>query len=927
MDTFTTASTRERTRRNQAKTYRVLDRYYDRTLGFYPGQEYRGKTARREIWFGMLGEKRDPKCTKCPLGPGCNTTCVWGSGSRKADIMLVLDSPGAREDDVGRAAVGDQGWKLNYLLRRSGLKRKNVYVTYLVKCRLPKSQKQVLKKHIVPCNDYLRREIATVKPKVIVTMGVAPMNALTRMTGLESHRGFWYESIDTEWDIPITPTFALGACMKEPHNDQVVIHDLKHAAKVARTGKLPKIEYGRYETLDSFKKAKAFITKLERCSHFVFDIESTGLVAKVAKLCGISFSLKSGEAAYLPFREPVMDKFLDKKGKPTRSKPFWTKPQLVYLQKRLRRVFRKKRIKKSNQNIKFDLQHIKANKMGPVRGIVFDPMIAHHCIDETKPHNLTFISCWYGMPFGRWETAMEAYWFGTGKKKHPRYDLVPLPIITLYAGIDADVINRLRPILEQELDDLNLRKAYNVEMSLIDPLADMEYDGPLIDRGRLIHIADQYSEEIERIKRRLKKLSGDPDFNPNSNPQVAALLKKSGAKLTKKTESGEWQMTKAVREELAAVGNKKVIRLVDLLNRMKYLAKHRSTYLDGKEGEPGGFLVKLDPENHIHTSYRSTTVTFRLASSDPNLQNLPRKGPYRALFLADRYPGEKIWLPSHETSIELVPGWVLQADYASVELRVAVYRAREMRLIKELRSGVDIHTENAVFALGIKHHEVTAEQRDVAKAITYGVGYGREPFTIALEYDLELDYVLDFLDAFWSKYGRLKKYYDKKVVRARKRRELVTPSGRRRHFHSYDWFFSREYQKLQHQFKFQLRHLDNEARNFEVQSWAAYWEALKTRQTWEKLRANKMKTRIMLTLHDALHFSVPDEELVPAVKRIPKWMKVVLGRGKPYEMDLPVDLNLGRNWGKEGAATIQWSDERNCIVMENEAKEWIPWAA
>lgn len=818
-------------------------------------------------------------CKRCDLCNSGDSNRIGGSGPKNADILIVGDAPDRSDDELEKPFSGDAGKKLNYLLSQAGLKRKDVRVTHAVRCR-PYRNKTPQKKHITSCRKFLVKEIARVKPKVIVALGNVPCLSLLDQAQIRENRGFPF--IGDDFDIPIVPTFHPSMMLRDQdaghEKDDIVIRDLKYAARIALEcdGKVPEPDWTDVTVIKTIEDLEAMAEEIIAAPEYSFDIESTKADIRYCKILSLSFSIKPGYAWVLPLR--TRSKKVNSEGNHL-PKHFWPKSKRKRVIQILNRMF-DENPNTIAQNGKFDLTRLR--KIGvKVPCIGFDTMIAHHCTNEYLPHNLNFICQFFEFDFPRYEAEILEY----TSKKDPHYENIPDEKLWKYGGIDSDVTLRAKLCLDALLDKEKVRKPYETELALAHVLGDMEWRGAKVDIDRLENLGKEFGRKIRLAKKKIAKLAGK-DFNPNSPKQMIEFFEENDVELTAKTASGQYSVGADVLERLER-RPKENTKLPGLVLKLRKLQKMKSTYLDGNDDkeELGGFAAMCDDHGFIHTSYNpARTVTGRVASSDPNLQNIPRGGLIRNLFVS-RF-GED--------------GVLVSVDYSKFELCISAYLAREVKLIKALREGVDIHSLNAAFAYDKDPADVIYEERAVAKSITFGLSYGASAQRIADDYDLDIDVVEEFIESYFQKYSRLRKWRKWASRKARKQGFLRTRYGRkRRGFAPGDrWTNSKQFDRLEGYYRGISGRLDRQAMNFPVQSWGTDLMSEKTVELDEELRRRKLRCCIALTVHDGLVLDCPKDELVEVTALLPEVMEMVLGEGKPYEMPLRIDMELMYQWDK-----------------------------
>jgi len=492
-----------------------------------------------------------------------------------------------------------------------------------------------------------------------------------------------------------------------------------------------------------------------------------------------------------------------------------------------------------------------------------------------------------------------------------------------------------------------LRVAYQIGHNLISPLADVEFRGVHLDKKRLIKAAEGYRAALAKTRkslistcrrvfrkndiRKLCERAGVPvfdahEFNPNSPKQLLPLLLATGARLTKKTPSGQLSTDKNVMAFLAlhqtTAGS--ICRRVRL---MRALTKWKSTYFDGNDEDKtkNGFLGLIEEDDRVHTNYFITVArTARLSAKDPPLQTVPRVDPAAALGypvtkeIAGLLRPREVFVPDTPNSV------LLEVDYAKVELCVMAWLASDRVMVPELMPGAkrDLHTNMAITARLLRNptleeykqlkEEITKNERAVAKGVNFGIPYGRSApaiaeanpgsFPLAMKMKKRSESVQKVIDAWLSKYEDIAIWREDQIDTIRERGYLRDWLGRRRLLTGMRWYDSEYAQDCAHTDK-DRAHMEREAMNFPVQALATGLHNRATRQCYDGIKKVRIPgLRIVMTLHDSLIFSLDKRYTEEAIEHIKGWMELTLpqekSKGRRYEMPLVVDATVCRFWGE-----------------------------
>ena len=591
----------------------------------------------------------------------------------------------------------------------------------------------------------------------------------------------------------------------------------------------------------------SFLAELTKQSRFAVDLETTSLEAHAAEIVGIAISWQAGEAHYLAFRGPL--------GEPTLS--------AEHLE-RLRPIFENPAIAKVNQNIKFDLQILKARGF-ELRGVAGDSMVADYLPNAgERSHGMDDLAVRYlnHKPIPISELL--------GKTKKTTMADVPTAQITPYACEDADVALRLCDILEPMLEKEGFRRPRgttdgnylydDLEIPLIGVLARMELAGIRLDVPLLTKMSGEMATLLDRLEKEIHELAGRP-FNIGSVKQLRTILfDEKGYKSKTRT-----QITRAAStdqetlEDLARQGHELPRKLLE----HRKIAKLKSTYVDA-------LPVLVQPKTgRVHASFNQTVAaTGRLSSSDPNLQNIPIRsemgGQIRQAFL----PRE---------------GWVLiAADYSQIELRLLAHFSGDETLRQAFAQDQDIHTLVAASIFHVSPEAVTAQQRGVAKTVNFGVIYGMSAFGLADRLEIPKEDAIRFIDTFFAEHPRVLEYQDRLLAKCREDGYVSTILGRRRAISG-----------IRHNTSYKSRNQpEREAINMEIQGSAA--DLIKAAMLRLDRRLAETSAAMLLQIHDELVFEAPPAEREHVVAIIREEMATALG--DRIAVPLGVDVCVGPNW-------------------------------
>jgi DNA polymerase-1 len=616
-----------------------------------------------------------------------------------------------------------------------------------------------------------------------------------------------------------------------------------------------------YRLVDTPAKFDDFVRRLRKQKRIAVDLETTSLAPHEAEVVGLAFCWQEGEAHYLALRGPEGAPVLD--------------PADVL--GRLRPVLESADVAKVNQNIKYDLLVLRAQGV-ELRGVAGDPMVADYLLHSgERSHNLEELARRYL----NHQVVPITDLIGKKSKKQPqlRMDQVPTERVAEYAGEDADVAWRLCALLEPQLareapgegkGPGQLRKLYDeLEVPLIEVLAELEHNGIRLDVPRLQRLSAEMADQLAAIEQEIYQLAGHP-FNIGSLVQLRKVLfDELKLPVQGKTGiTGAPSTDQETLEKLAALDhpNSKLPRKV-LEHRQ--IAKLKGTYVDALPG-------MVSPKTgRVHASFNQTvTSTGRLSSSDPNLQNVPVR----------RELGQQV-----RQAFVPEAGWqLLTADYSQIELRLLAHFCGDEALRRAFAEDRDVHAAVAAQTYGVPEAEVTAEQRRVAKTVNFGVIYGMSAGGLSQRLHIPREEAARFIDAYFARYPKVEEYQTRLLAECRRTGYVGTLLGRRRRFDA---------QAIRERPTYQQRNAaEREAINMEVQGSAADLIKLAMLHVFGRLRRERRRARLLLQIHDELVLEAPPEELAEVAALVREEMTGPVEKALGLRVPLRVDLAAGPNW-------------------------------
>ena len=639
-------------------------------------------------------------------------------------------------------------------------------------------------------------------------------------------------------DIPLEIDFD-QLSLKEPDGPalQSILRELEFTSLLKYVTTAPEKE-AQYRTVLSDADFREMLGAISRAEELSFDTETTSLDPMQAELVGVSFSFEPHAAYYLPLGHTYA-------GAPAQL------PREKALDK-VKTLLEDPSLKKIGQNLKYDVQVLRHAGI-EVQGIFFDTMIASYLLNPSKTsHGLDAIA----LEYLNYKTMTYADVTGTGKKQIG-FSEVDIATATRYSGEDADIALRLKQVLEPKLKEHNLDSLFHdVEMRLMNVLADMEYAGVKIDAGLLQVMSVKLEKETAKIVEGIYVIAGS-EFNINSPKQLADILfVKLGLTPVKKTKTG-YSTDVDVLDELAHVHP-----LPAEILKYRTLSKLKSTYVDA--------LPKMiNPRTgRLHTSLNQTvTATGRLSSSDPNLQNIPIRTEIgreiRQAFIAE---------PDHS---------LLSADYSQIELRVLAHLSGDEGLIQTFVEDQDIHTRTASEVFGLPPAEISPEMRRKAKAVNFGIIYGISAFGLAQDIGVSNVEAKRYIDNYFARYPKVRDFIAKTIEQAKETGYVTTLLGRKRYIPELSSSAA------------PVRNFgERMAVNTPIQGTAADLIKMAMINVHRLIKKRNYGSRMILQVHDELIFEVPDGEIETMKELVKQEMEGVLKLTVPIK----VDMGVGKNW-------------------------------
>lgn len=777
-------------------------------------------------------------CESCTLS---SCAFVPGSGPARADLVVVGEAPGNQEVVAGEPFVGRAGRLLNDALQEVGIDRAAVAILNAVCCR-PWPHRSPTPKEIRACRPRLILEIVERKPKAVLALGsVALRSLLPGRTSIEKAHGHYFPS--EELGCHVVPAVHPAAILRSPNKYRFA--DLVGAVKVAASkargvepaSTVPPLKLFVYDSYDEMFDSEDFFGDgsllgdwydLVRLTPdripIAVDVEN----ASDAKL--LCVGVHTGSGSHVLTEEALKDSRVIE----------WlsgalTDPQAIVL----------------GHNLKYDTQVLMRH--GIRSKIDADTMLMSYVLDERPGIHALEKVCGRALKVPNWKAATEKY-----KKQMEK---CPKDLLHEYNGKDVHHTYHLYPRLDEQLGPDERKVLDDLLIPGANVLAKMEYIGILVDKNELQNLDKQLLEEIEDTEGAMFAVAGRK-FNPNSPKQLLKLLYEDLELPVPGTLSTD-------KEHLEIIAP--YHPLPKLLLQWRKAKKLHGTYVKGIQEMIG----RPSSDGRIHTSFNLFgTVTGRLSSSSPNLQNIPSiekdGGRCRNLFIAT---------PGHT---------LVEFDLSQAEVRVLGYYSQDKQLISALEAGGDIHTRTASIMFKKKPEEVTKALRKVAKHITFGLIYGMGLESLAEELDVSIEEAEELVKTFFSAFPRAKEWIEETETELLAKGALVTPFGRRRRFDIglFDgWGRAKA-----------LR----QGPNFMIQSLASDLNLLAMIKIGDMI--DWESTRLLLSVHDSLLLETKDD-----VDEVAKMVKKTMQETPPwFNVPMVADGSVGTRWGSlkkwEGAA-------------------------
>ena len=590
-----------------------------------------------------------------------------------------------------------------------------------------------------------------------------------------------------------------------------------------------------YQHVNTPLSRKLLLKKLQQQTSVCFDTETTGLKALEVELIGIAFSWEIGKGYYVSFPE--------------------NQEETKTILEEFRAFFENKDIEKIGHNLKYDMKVLSNYEM-PVKGKLFDTMIAHYLINPDMRHGMDILAETYL----NYQPVSITELIGKKGKNQLSMRVVPIEDQTEYAVEDADITLQLKEHFIKELESGNVTKLFNeIELPLVSVLTAMEIEGINLDVDFLKELSVHLTEDISRLEKNIFEQAGE-EFNIASPKQLGIVLFEN-MKLVdkpKKTKTGQYSTAEDVLSYLA-----KEHQIIRDIQEYRQYKKLQSTYVDALPNEINS------KTGRVHTAYaQAVAATGRLSSNNPNLQNIPIRTERGKQV-------RKAFIPRDENHV------LLAADYSQIELRIIAALSEEETMIEAFKNGEDIHASTAAKVFNVPLEEVTREQRSNAKTVNFGIIYGVSAFGLSNQTDLSRKEAKALIDTYYETYPKLRAYMASQVDFARENGYVETVLQRRRYL-----------KDINSRNAIVRGAAERNAVNAPIQGSAADIIKLAMINIYKRFEEEGFTSKMLLQVHDELVFDAHKDEL-EIIKPI---IKHEMENAFTMLVPLDVEMGIGENW-------------------------------
>jgi len=703
-----------------------------------------------EEWFARIDFRQ---CMGCYISEEYSTKQpVFTRGAFDAPVVIVGEAPGAEEELKGEVFVGPAGKKLEEFLKAVGLESSQFYITNTVKCR-PIGNRAPTPGECRACREkFLKHEIAAYPRELILTLGnvgyfgVVPKGV---PAGIMARNGL-FEYCE-EFNSMVLPCIHPAAVLRNPSNTTLMEDVISKLKKFIDDGyQLPMSQSGTYSHIRDLSKLEEFLQEVKQRKRFAVDLETEGFSFMYDRILCMVFSTHAFSAWYLPIIEG--------------GELVWCKDDWKIIQESLRQIFEDPEIGKIGHNLKFDLKFLIHNFGYDIKGDMDDTMLMHHLLDENTEHGLKPLAARF-TDMGYYSRELEAAFTAIKRSRIPpeekHYGKIESQVLWEYALRDADATFRLYDQFGEQLSHKpKLIRLYqrNV-MEVMRVLLKMEMVGIRIDLPLLEEYKHTFRERLNELEAAVASHSSKP-LNIRSVQQLSDFLYNDlGLPVITVSEKGLPSTDGATLNALKTLTSHPVL---DLLLEFREIGKLYSTYVIGLED-------LIDHCGRVHTSFlQHGTVTGRLASREPNLQNIPRPD------VTGKLPSIRhLFIPEEDW-------FLIQSDYGQMELRAWAQYTQEEQFIQALRSG-DVHSYIGSILLGKPADQIDKEERTKVKTIVFGLIYGRGAPSVAESLKISIEEAQTFIDMFFQMFPQSSNWLRVQEERVKRDKKITSLFGRERH--------------------------------------------------------------------------------------------------------------------------------------------------
>ena len=790
-------------------------------------------------------------CPECTLynKETYNPHNYWGTLD-KPDVLFIGEAPGKTEKSTGKAFQGRAGQLLQKKLREIGIRR--FAIANVVACRPETKDKHDRIKDRKPtateikhCGENLEAIISQIKPRFIATLGATATQRMKIKGSITSNRGVMTE---TEYG-PVLPIFHPAYILRSMNYIVEFEQDLKTLKRFIDGNAVIEEPQGDYIVIEDPTEVEVLEEVLASRKAFAFDIETDGLQFHQNKIMGIGFCNIKGKAYYVPLLTSV-----DKE-------PYWGEhnPKVIEILKRIMTSD----VKKIAHNGKFDIKFIQYHWNITVTNFWVDTMLLHYVLDENKKHGLKELAGFYFPEMKNYDAFLRKA-LTIQSLNNESFGNVPVEVLGPYCAMDCESTYRLAKQLVPELSAGLKRLFFNFYMPLSKVYTESELVGVKIDVPYIKDLIEANKVRVEELKKDIYKI-GEGEFNINSSQQLSAILfDKLKFPVIIKTASLAPSTSELALKE---IGKKiKGHKIIDLILEFRKLTKMLTTYL-------GPMLDRVDEQSRIHPSFLlHGTVTGRISSKGPNIQNIPRDPTVKGMFVPEK----------GYTFVEI--------DFSQAELRVMAYYSKDNIMTKQYVNEEDIHLATASFIFMKESAEVSKRERKIAKLVNFGYLYGasakkaHQSINERIGSDekvISLREAQQFRDKFFQTYSGINRFISKSKILIHRKKSIKNCFGR-----------IRRLPQVMSPYKEKQAEALRQGLNALIQGTASDLTQLALIRIHKFLLEHK--SRFMFAVHDAIVFEVHEREqhLIPKLKQIMEDLP------SPFNFPIVADVEIFENrWG------------------------------